>query len=151
HPQSVLKARLVILEGGQALRLWIKQVEQVMEPQLADADLQLLGSFQAGDIFPQNIRQVRLQPVNVPDADQAGSEKRQPNHQRGHRQAKEQPAIHRVCPQGAKCGRNSKGPCFFRSSSRIWRSDSPCSTSLSRAARMELGMPQPLGLQLASV
>ena len=52
---------------------------------------------------------------------------------------------------GIKCGRSKSLPRSFMSTSNICRSVNPWSISPASFCRVALGMPQPLGLQLASV
>src|SRR5262249_28164824 len=55
----------------------VDEVEEAVEAELADADFQLLGGLQAGDVLRQDLGLVDLQPVDVPGAGQACSAQEQ--------------------------------------------------------------------------
>src|SRR6516162_592012 len=65
-----------------------------MKPQLANLDFELLHRLQAGDILSQNVGQIALQPMDIANTDEAGSEKKCADNDGGYGDSKEEFSVH---------------------------------------------------------
>jgi hypothetical protein len=98
--QSRLEIRLRILDLTQPFRLGVEKVKERVKSQLAHLNFELLDRLHARDVFFQDFGKVRLQPVNVPNAEQASRKKKDAEYDGWNRDAQEQFSFHGATPNG---------------------------------------------------
>lgn len=66
--EGLLEGAVVRFDGAQTGGSRINEIEQAVETELADADFKRLGCFQATDVLREDLRQICLEAVDVPNA-----------------------------------------------------------------------------------